>query len=101
MGTRGKSTITSFGNISTLFTFRSQSVHVILCSRHFIGTVSYNCKYSATTIYMKIGEEKFSFTGKKVTELGFTAVMTWQAISDEETVPSVNKGLFFRVNFDL
>ena len=46
--------------------------------RHFIGTVSYNCKYLATTLSIAIGEESFSFGGKKLLEPGFTAVMTWQ-----------------------
>ena len=46
--------------------------------RHFIGTVSYNCKYMATTLSVSVGEEGFSFSGKKLLEPGFTAVMTWQ-----------------------
>lgn len=59
--------------------------------RHFIGTVSYNCKYQSTMIKFDIGGEKFSYTGKKVTDLGYTAVMNWQAITDEESVPNLNK----------
>lgn len=59
--------------------------------RHFIGTVAYNCKYLTTTIKFDLGGEKFSFTGKKLTEPGFTSVMTWQAITDEESVPNFNK----------
>jgi len=61
-------------------------------TRHFIGTVSYNCKYETTTASVKIGEEGFSFTGKKLIEPGFTAVMTWQAFDDAETAPRVEKG---------
>ncbi len=48
--------------------------------RHFIGTVSYNCKYMATTVSLDIGEESFSFVGKKLVDPGFTAVMTWQVM---------------------
>ena len=59
--------------------------------RHFIGTVSYNCKYLSTVIKFDINGEKFSYSGKKVTELGFTALMTWQTITDEESVPNLNK----------
>lgn len=33
-----------------------------------------------------------SFSGKKLIEPGFTSVMTWQALSDEESVPKLNKG---------
>ena len=40
---------------------------------------------------MDINGEKFSYSGKKLTDLGFTKVMTWQAITDEETVPNVAK----------
>ena len=60
--------------------------------RHFIGTVSYNCKYTSTSINFKIGAEKFSFSGKKLVDPGFTAVMTWQALTEEESVPPLNKG---------
>ena len=42
---------------------------------------------------MKIGEEEFSFSGKKVTDPGFTALMTWQAIPPEENMPQVNCSL--------
>ena len=66
-------------------------------TRHFIGTVSYNCKYTATTMHLRIGEENFSLTGKKLVDPGFTAVMTWQALGDDEeggtgSVPKANKG---------
>ena len=40
---------------------------------------------------MDINGEKFSYSGKKLTDPGFTKVMTWQAITDEETVPNVAK----------
>lgn len=59
--------------------------------RHFLGTVSQNCKYEQTTLSMKIGEEEFSFSGKKVTDPGFTEVMTWQAIPPEENMPQVKE----------
>ena len=38
--------------------------------RHFIATVAQNCKYQSTTIYFKIGEETFSFSGKKLLDPG-------------------------------
>lgn len=38
--------------------------------RHFIATVAHNCKYQSTTIYFNIGEEKFSFSGKKLLDPG-------------------------------
>ena len=57
--------------------------------RHFIATVSQNCKYLQTTAAVTVGEETFTFTGKKVTEEGFTGVMTWQA------VPQVRRLFYF------
>ena len=59
--------------------------------RHFIGSVAYNCKYLNTIMRFDINGEKFSFTGKKLLEPGFTSVMTWQAVTDEESVPNFGK----------
>jgi DNA topoisomerase len=39
-----------------------------------------------------IGEEEFSFSGKKVVDPGFTALMTWQAIPPEENFPQLKEG---------
>ncbi|EDO44262.1 predicted protein [Nematostella vectensis] len=61
-------------------------------TRHFLATLSPDCKYLQTTVKFKIGKEAFSFTGKAVTDPGFTSVMTWQAISDDERMPPFNKG---------
>jgi len=41
---------------------------------------------------MEIGKEKFSCTGKALISAGFTKAMTWQALSNDETLPEVNKG---------
>jgi len=59
--------------------------------RHFIGTVSANCKYEQTTVRIEISEEEFSFSGKKVTEPGFTDVMKWQAMPPEESLPQMKE----------
>merc|ERR1711974_448433 len=60
--------------------------------RHFLGTVSSNCKYEQTQAVIMCGEERFFLTGKKVTEPGFTGVMTWQAIPAEESIPQLKQG---------
>ena len=46
-------------------------------------------QYEQTTVNLLIGDEQFSFSGKKVTKAGFTQVMTWQAIPAEENMPQV------------
>ena len=60
--------------------------------RHFIGSLSYNCKYLSTTIHFKVGDEKFSFSGKKLLDPGYTSVMTHQALTEEESLPALEKG---------
>lgn len=61
--------------------------------RHFIASLSRNCKYLSTVITITIGDESFSMTGKKTIDPGFTAVMTWQTLlEDDENLPTVNKG---------
>lgn len=45
-----------------------------------------------TTVYFDIGKEKFLCTGKILTDPGYTSVMTWQAISDDEDIPPFTKG---------
>ena len=60
--------------------------------RHFLGTVSANCKYDQTMVTLLCGGEKFNLTGKKVTDPGFTGVMTWQAIPAEESIPQISQG---------
>lgn len=54
--------------------------------------MSYNCKYQSTTLNVTIGDEKFSFSGKKLIDAGFTAVMTQMALTSEESMPNVQKG---------
>ena len=41
---------------------------------------------------LTVGEERFSLTGKKVTEPGFTAIISWQAVPAEESLPQLNQG---------
>ena len=60
--------------------------------RHFLATVSPNCKYDQTVANVQCGTETFSFTGKKLVDAGYTEVFHWQAIPTEESVPAVVKG---------
>lgn len=48
-------------------------------TRHFIATVSKDCRYLSTTVTLMVNEEIFTTTGKTLLDPGFTTIMTWQA----------------------
>ncbi|KAG9334012.1 hypothetical protein JZ751_009244 [Albula glossodonta] len=52
----------------------------------------------STTISFSIGSENFSCSGKTLISAGFTEVMPWQGITDEESLPSCEKGDCFTVD---
>uniref|UniRef100_A0A8C3K901 DNA topoisomerase n=1 Tax=Calidris pygmaea TaxID=425635 RepID=A0A8C3K901_9CHAR len=66
-------------------------------TRHFIATVSADCKYLQTTISFSIGPERFTCIGKVVTSPGFTEIMSWHSIPLEESLPHCEKGDLFPV----
>ena len=66
-------------------------------ARHYLATVAANCKYEQTSVNIECGGEKFSLTGKKVTDPGFTSLMTWQAVPDEESIPDIREGTKLKV----
>lgn len=53
--------------------------------------VSNDCSYLQTTIYLTVGDERFSSTGKTLIKAGFTEFMPWLAISTEENMPAFQK----------
>lgn len=63
-----------------------------LVTRHFIATLSPDCRYMQTTVKVAIGSESFTCTGKRVVSPGFTKVMHWLAPPDEERVPPLTEG---------
>ncbi|XP_052821520.1 DNA topoisomerase 3-beta-1 isoform X2 [Octopus bimaculoides] len=67
-------------------------------AQHFIATVSPDCRYMQTTIYFEIGQEKFTCTGNILSDPGYTAIMTWQAITDDEELPPFVKGENYNVS---
>lgn len=67
-------------------------------TRHFIATVSQDCKYLQTTIDFSIGTELFSCSGKTLISPGYTAVMPWQGIPLEEAMPECERGDTFTVD---
>uniref|UniRef100_A0A673WG20 DNA topoisomerase n=1 Tax=Salmo trutta TaxID=8032 RepID=A0A673WG20_SALTR len=65
--------------------------------RHFIATVSQDCKYLQTTISFTIASEGFSCSGKTLISPGFTEVMPWLGIPLEEAMPVCERGDVFTV----
>ncbi|KAL5006758.1 hypothetical protein ScPMuIL_015564 [Solemya velum] len=60
-------------------------------TRYFIATLSPDCKYLQTVVSFEIGPEKFSVTGRVLLDPGYTAVMTWQSLSDDEELPEFKR----------
>ncbi|KYO39494.1 DNA topoisomerase 3-beta-1 [Alligator mississippiensis] len=67
-------------------------------ARHFIATVSTDCKYLQTTISFSIGPEHFTCIGKMVTSPGFTEIMPWHSIPLEESLPSCERGDIYPIS---
>lgn len=47
-------------------------------TRHFIATLSRDCKYLSTTITFAVGSETFYYTGNTLVDAGYTEIMHWQ-----------------------
>uniref|UniRef100_T1JEW7 DNA topoisomerase n=1 Tax=Strigamia maritima TaxID=126957 RepID=T1JEW7_STRMM len=67
-------------------------------TRHFIATITPDCRYMVTTLTFTINEEKFSCNGKNVIDPGYTKFMTWQAIHDDEALPDLAAGCKCDIN---
>uniref|UniRef100_A0A671PTG0 DNA topoisomerase n=1 Tax=Sinocyclocheilus anshuiensis TaxID=1608454 RepID=A0A671PTG0_9TELE len=67
-------------------------------TRHFIATVSPDCKYLQTTISFSIATESFTCSGKTLISAGYTDVMPWQGIAQEEALPVCERGDTFTVD---
>ena len=59
---------------------------------HFLASLSPDCRYAQTTMELRVGQEEFSISGKKVIKPGFTALLTSMAIHEDETVPDLANG---------
>ncbi|KAE8634723.1 hypothetical protein XENTR_v10002414 [Xenopus tropicalis] len=67
-------------------------------TRHFIATISHDCKYLQTSIAFSVGPEKFTTTCKEVISPGFTEIMPWQGIPKEESFQPCERGDKFSVD---
>lgn len=61
-------------------------------TRHFIASLSRDCRYLQTTALFEVGEERFQCVGKTLLDPGYTAVLSWQAIPSDESVPPFKVG---------
>lgn len=59
--------------------------------QHFLGTLSPDCKYTRTKIEFSVGGEFFHCVGQRITVKGFTAIMSWLAVS-EKNLPQFTEG---------
>ncbi|XP_014227771.1 DNA topoisomerase 3-beta-1 [Trichogramma pretiosum] len=61
-------------------------------TRHFIATLARDCKYLSTTAKLEVGTETFSITGNSLIDPGYTSLLTWQALSSNESFPRFSIG---------
>ena len=54
--------------------------------------LSRDCRYLQTTALFEVGEERFQCVGKTLLDPGYTAVLSWQAIPPDESVPPFKVG---------
>lgn len=66
-------------------------------AQHFLATLMPSCKYVTKTIRFSIGEEQFLTNSRVVTEPGFTELLTWMAVSQDETFDQIKKGQNFQI----
>lgn len=52
--------------------------------QHFLASIMKSCKYVTQTLKLSAGEEKFTISSKRVIDPGYTEILTWQAIGENE-----------------
>ncbi|KAK7576755.1 hypothetical protein V9T40_013041 [Parthenolecanium corni] len=60
--------------------------------RHFLGSLSRDCKYLSTTTTFMAENDTFTFVGEMLLDPGYTAIMTWQGIAKNKVSPNVSVG---------
>lgn len=55
-------------------------------TRHFIGSVSPDCRFDKVKCRFGIGDENFSYAGKRLQSPGFALIMPWLAVRDSGLV---------------
>uniref|UniRef100_A0A914GY25 DNA topoisomerase n=1 Tax=Globodera rostochiensis TaxID=31243 RepID=A0A914GY25_GLORO len=54
--------------------------------QHFLATLMQPCKYLTKTVKFDIGGEQFQFQCRVVTDPGFTRVLNWLAVAQDQTM---------------
>eukprot|EP00796_Vickermania_ingenoplastis_P008249 gene8249-5770_t len=66
--------------------------------RHFIATLSGDCKLIKTKIVIELNEEIFSVSGKIVEDPGFTTIMPYMKVEDDRMPQGIKEGDEFVVS---
>ncbi|CAJ0959868.1 unnamed protein product, partial [Mesorhabditis belari] len=62
-------------------------------TQHFIATLMGPCIYEVTTIKLAVGKEEFQLVGRTTVDPGFSEVMAWLSVDDEDSrAPNLKKG---------
>ncbi|KAH8609744.1 putative DNA topoisomerase [Trypanosoma vivax] len=64
-------------------------------TRHFIATLSPDCKLCKTKLVVELGGEFFTFTGKVVEDPGFTEILSHFAVKDDKIPTNIQVGSDF------
>lgn len=64
---------------------------------HFLATLMKPCRYLTRTVALDVGGEAFSVQSRQVIDPGFTSVMTWQAVAEEECLEGMREGALLSV----
>lgn len=67
-------------------------------TRHFIASVSPDCRLIRTKITIELGGEVFSLSGKVVEDPGFTEIMPYSRVEDDKIPTGVNAGDAFQLS---
>lgn len=62
-----------------------------LVTRHFLGSLSEDCRLKRTKVVFECGRETFTASGTNLEHPGFTSIVHWRSIKSEP-LPPLSKG---------
>uniref|UniRef100_A0AC34GZZ7 DNA topoisomerase n=1 Tax=Panagrolaimus sp. ES5 TaxID=591445 RepID=A0AC34GZZ7_9BILA len=66
-------------------------------TRHFLATIMKPCKYMVSTFKFIANTEVFTLQSRKVIDPGFTTVMTWQQVNEDESFSDFKEGAEYNI----